>query len=181
MTTIHVWYKYNVKTTRVYSEQTLSGSGTVKASSSVRTKKSFSTTSGWTFNTAAVSTNKLTTGTWFECSYPSPATIIYCFSSYDGNAAYNVNYSQRKQLVQNTEYSKGTTNYGTVESESRSAYPTNDKSGSYWYVYSHSYKTGPEAYANNGSIKQIQGYVEYNGTVRTCDIYICKDGVIRKI
>ena len=181
MATIYVWYKYNVNTTRTYSEQILSGSGTVEASASVRTLKSFSKTSGWTFNTTAVSTKKVTAGTWFECSYPYAATIIYCFSSYDGNAAYRVNYSQRKQLVQNTEYSKGTTNYGTVESESTSTYPTNGKSGSYWYVYSHSYETGPEAYINNGSIKQIQAYSGYGGVVRSCDIYIYKNGVITKI
>lgn len=78
-------------------------------------------------------------------------------------------------------YSAGTTSYGTVESENRSAYPDNSYSGSYWYVYSHSYESGPEAYVNNGSIKQIQAYTGYNGTVRKCDIYICKDGVISKV
>ena len=63
-----------------------------------------------------------------------------------------------------------------------SDYPSNGvHSDGYWYVYSHSYEPGPEAYVNNGSIKQIQAYTGYNGTVRKCDIYICKDGVISKV
>ena len=32
-------------------------------------------------------------------------------------------------------YSKGSTNYGTVTSTNRYAYPDNNYSGSYWYVF----------------------------------------------
>lgn len=80
-----------------------------------------------------------------------------------------------------TTYSKGATSYGTVESENRSAYPDNSYSGSYWYVYSHSYESGPEAYVNNGSIKQVKVYAGYGGSVKECDVYICKNGVITKV
>ena len=76
---------------------------------------------------------------------------------------------------------KGSTSYGTVESENRSAYNDNGITGNYWYVYSHSYESGPEAYVNNGSIKQIQVYAGYGGAVRECDVYICKNGVITKV
>ena len=37
-------------------------------------------------------------------------------------------------------YSKGSTSYGTVSSTSKYTYPTNGKSGNYWYVYSTSAK-----------------------------------------
>lgn len=46
-------------------------------------------------------------------------------------------------------YSKGTTSYGTVTSTNRSAYPDNNYSGSYWYVYSTSniiYSQGTTSY-----------------------------------
>ena len=40
---------------------------------------------------------------------------------------------------------------------------------------------GPEAYTNNGSIKKVKVYAGYGGTVRECDMYICKNGVITKV
>lgn len=76
---------------------------------------------------------------------------------------------------------KGSTSYGTVESEDRNAYPDNSYSGDYWYTYSHSYESGPNLYANNGSIKKVKIYAGKNNTAKLCDIYTCKNGIITKV
>lgn len=37
--------------------------------------------------------------------------------------------------IEDTTYTKGTTQYSDVKGTTKTAYPNNGKSGSYWYVY----------------------------------------------
>ena len=66
----------------------------------------------------------------------------------DGDSGYGTciyAYNVREYFVRQ-EDGKGSTSYGTVTSTSRSAYPDNNYSGSYWYVYAGSTSTGPTVY-----------------------------------
>lgn len=108
----------------------------------------------------------------------SDCSVSWSYSIVDGADSPTVH--RRALTISSWNYTKGSLS-GTVESENRSAYPDNAVSGNYWYVYSHSYQSGPEAYINNGSIKQVQVYAGYGGAVRECDVYICKNGVITKV
>lgn len=59
---------------------------------------------------------------------------------------------------------KGSTSYGYVKSTNKSAYPTNNYSGSYWYVY-----VGTENI----------NFVGYEGTVKDVKTVVCVDGVVK--
>ena len=54
--------------------------------------------------------------------------------STSSNGKYLVTYSRTASIVDNNNYYKGSTSYGTVTSTNRNSYPTNGRSGSYWYV-----------------------------------------------
>ena len=61
-------------------------------------------------------------------------TIYRVYSIPIGSSNMNITGIEFK-AVRGVKYSKGTTKYTDVTSTNKSAYPTNDKSGSYWYVY----------------------------------------------
>lgn len=53
-------------------------------------------------------------------------------------SAVKISYSKMATAATRTVYSQGTTSYGQVSSANSGAYPSNGKSGSYWYVYNKS-------------------------------------------
>ena len=77
---------------------------------------------------------------------------------------YLITYSQTAMVVENNTYYKGSTSYGTVTSTSSSAYPSNGKSGSYWYVSAGSTsQTLDEPGTLNGTIVADYGTYPENG------------------
>ena len=77
--------------------------------------------------------------TWCNVMYKGPSSIVERQVDEDGDnnteSLYdmpNVLYTYANEIVT---YSKGTTSYGQVTSTNRSAYPDNNYSGDYWYVY----------------------------------------------
>ena len=73
-------------------------------------------------------------GEWFMRGSDNSKFAYELISSTSSNGKYLVTYSRTASIIENNNYYKGSTSYGTVTSTSRSAYPTNGKSGSYWYV-----------------------------------------------
>ena len=72
-------------------------------------------------------------GEWFMRGNNS--TFAYELTgSTSSNGKYLVTYSRTASIVDNNNYYKGSTSYGTVTSTNRYSYPTNGRSGSYWYV-----------------------------------------------
>ena len=72
-------------------------------------------------------------GEWFMRGNNS--TFAYELTgSTSSNGKYLVTYSRTASIVDNNNYYKGSTSYGTVTSTNRNSYPTNGRSGSYWYV-----------------------------------------------
>lgn len=76
---------------------------------------------------------------WCNVMYKGPSSIVERQVDEDGDnnteSLYDmpsVLYTYADEIVT---YSKGSTSYGAVTSSSRSAYPDNNYSGDYWYVY----------------------------------------------
>ena len=104
-----------------------------------------------------VFSNSNPTGKLFNTHGGLHGNTIFCGGTFDtiecddGDSGYGTcvyAYNVREYFVRQ-EDGKGSTSYGTVTSTSRSAYPDNNYSGSYWYVYAGSTSTGPTVYKWN--------------------------------
>ena len=102
-------------------------------------------------------------GEWFMRGNNS--TFAYELTgSTSSNGKYLVTYSRTASIVDNNNYYKGSTSYGTVTSTNRYSYPTNGRSGSYWYVSSGSTsQTLDEPGTLNGTIVADYGTYPENG------------------
>ena len=102
-------------------------------------------------------------GEWFMRGNNS--TFAYELTgSTSSNGKYLVTYSRTASIVDNNNYYKGSTSYGTVTSTNRNSYPTNGRSGSYWYVSSGSTsQTIDEPGTLNGTIVADYGTYPENG------------------
>ena len=148
-TTYYYWNKYNRVSNSVYEY-----SMTRYSDGNTRTcprstiyygthLNSFNTSTGYWDIERTGSINRLNSAGCGYFGYSSRPTTVYRISSvsYDSSQKADIVESQfyakqtGKTLVSTT-YSKGSTSYGEVSSTNRSAYPDNNYSGSYWYVYS---------------------------------------------
>ena len=112
-------YSLNTSTGKV------TGTGALSSAGNNETRyffpsSSYSDSNGWTYHANAGSYFYSAYVTWTASGmgYTSSLSNIYRYKSY-----------------QDTVYHKGSTSYGNISSTSSSAYPSNNYSGSYWYVY----------------------------------------------
>ena len=182
------WNKYNLKTQTTYSWEKYSaerdGAYTVAygpgGSFVARTNVEYSTFR-FDYHTPEVALNYSSTKDRF---YHSGSYYIYQIKSdvwfmkgsdyktaykLTGNTDYEsgyylITYSQTAMVVENNTYYKGSTSYGTVTSTNRNSYPTNGRSGSYWYVSSGSTsQTLDEPGTLNGTVVADYGTYPENG------------------
>ena len=62
----------------------------------------------------------------------------YCQTGFNDNSplcGYRFSVTNYDSVVESTSYSKGDTSYSDATATSSSTYPSNGRSGSYWYVY----------------------------------------------
>lgn len=122
------WEKWNTNVVYTYGYRT-SSSETERTASSVYKTMSFDKNYGFRLSNV-ISSGRVAYG------YAGSASVVYY-----GQWVINVSprYSEKQTVytryTQSTDYSKGTTSYGTVSSTNPSAYPTNGRhTDGYWYV-----------------------------------------------
>ena len=146
-TKLHVWEKWNIQVTSVYKQAIgalLVNNTRVYINTGIQ---------GWARNiNFDTSTGKYSSGSYCYTCYGSLYnTYVYALGNSNPNGAlyycylgqnslygsyyrcFNI-YRATSELVSSTE-KKGSTQYKDVTSADSSEYPTNGKSGSYWYVY----------------------------------------------
>ena len=153
MSTRYVWSKYNVSSEKKVNSGYLNASSTGQYFytgwyTAYLWKGTFnSNTWTWTSKTVTQCTKNLDiSGTFgFSTNSSSPPSKVYVAGSdiisitVSGSNAYLYRINDESSgflqyIYQSTVYSQGSTSYGNVSSASSSAHPSNNYSGSYWYV-----------------------------------------------
>ena len=124
------WNKYNVVTSTSISYSTTSGTFVTNTVWSLSGTTPENSVSGSTFDrSSAWACSNVGTG-WY--TYGGDTVAYYITSCLAAQKKFS--YSKTATISSGSSYSKGSTSYGTVTSTSSGTYPTNGKSGSYWYV-----------------------------------------------
>ena len=127
---IYIWNKYNVVTSPSISYSTTSGTFVTNTVWSLSGTTPENSVSGSTFDrSSAWACSNVGTG-WY--TYGGDTVAYYITSCLAAQKKFS--YSKTATISSGSSYSKGSTSYGTVTSTSSGTYPTNGKSGSYWYV-----------------------------------------------
>ena len=127
---IYIWNKYNVVTSTSISYSTTSGTFVTNTVWSLSGTTPENSVSGSTFDrSSAWACSNVGTG-WY--TYGGDTVAYYITSCLAAQKKFS--YSKTATISSGSSYSKGSTSYGTVTSTSSGTYPTNGKSGSYWYV-----------------------------------------------
>ena len=127
---IYIWNKYNVVTSPSISYSATSGTFVTNTVWSLSGTTPENSVSGSTFDrSSAWACSNVGTG-WY--TYGGDTVAYYITSCLAAQKKFS--YSKTATISSGSSYSKGSTSYGTVTSTSSGTYPTNGKSGSYWYV-----------------------------------------------
>ena len=149
------WERYNVDTVTTYYWDKYNANSSTNYTGTVNVSyQSGSQTVTWSpkyprndpprINTDSMIWDNLASGTWD--GWDAPGSWIVRSTSLSYNCYYvtaleqsgtgvRFTYSKVASPAKSTTYSQGTTSYGEVTSTASNTYPTNGRSGSYWYVY----------------------------------------------
>lgn len=147
-TTIHVWNIHNIsyqdnwvtKSESRFTASLYSSSAVIYYSASYEIPRSYPNQLQLVDASQSVCTTFTGWNNYYWLDGGSKGNYIYKGGTYDASYGSRVNNTTRYYQVNEQIAQKGTATGKTVLSAAKNIYPSNGVSGSYWYVYSHSYE-----------------------------------------